>query len=92
MNYAVFSAFQKYFTFIYKEVEECTEHMTNIAVVDVADMITYMNIITTIMIVDADMITMTMNADVDMTMDTTTTIIMKAEAAAVADMNSRMKM
>jgi hypothetical protein len=66
--------------------------MTNIAVVDVADMITDMNIITTIMIVDADMITMTMNADVDMTMDTTTTIIMKAVAAAVADMNSRMKM
>ena len=66
--------------------------MTNIALADVADMITDMNIITTIMNVDADMIIMTMNADMDMTMDTTITIIMKAVAADVADMTSQMKM
>jgi hypothetical protein len=66
--------------------------MTNIALADVADMITDMNIITTIMNVDADMSIMTMNADVDMTMDTTITIIMKAVAADVADMTSQMKM
>ena len=40
---------------IYKEVERCTEHMTNIVLADVADMIT--NIIITIMTVDVDMTT-----------------------------------
>lgn len=63
---------------IYKEVERCTEHMTNIVLADVADMIT--NIIITIMTVD-----------VDMTTDTNT-IIMKAVTADAANMSSRMKM
>ena len=81
----------KIFSWINKEVEKCTEHMTNIVLVDAEDMITDMIITTMTTTVDADMTTdMTMTVDVDMITDTIITIT--DVVADVADTNSQMKM
>lgn len=65
-----------------RRVGRCTEHTTNIAHADAADMITAMNIITI----------MSMIADADMTTDMNIIITMRDVTVDAADTERRMKM